>query len=114
MGRKSTRRSQGSTSSADKAGLPVDESAKKNDSAEVVICGQRTRTTARGRAVLEPSEDFSGALENSADNAAYQAAKERRQRMERTMKLEQYQEKKLSERIQVLEQMREAELSQQA
>jgi len=81
---------------------------------EVQLCGMKIRTTARGRPVLEQREDFNSAIENNADDSAYQVAKDKRQKMERTVKLEQYQEKKLAERIKALEMMRDSELHHQA
>jgi len=96
-------------------------SVEEQSPGEVLICGQKVSTTRRGKPVLDTTtgagEDQAGgtalaaAKEKEKDDEKYNRAKANRIRLERESTLEQYQEKKLLERIQVLETMRAAELS---
>mmetsp|Transcript_40392 Transcript_40392/g.86734 ORF Transcript_40392/g.86734 Transcript_40392/m.86734 type:complete len:351 (+) Transcript_40392:741-1793(+) len=78
--------------------------------AEVTVRGQVISSTLRGRPVHEPKEEILHHITRKRnDDAQYLAAKEKRVKLERTLLLEDFNEKKLLERIQNLEKMKEAE-----
>mmetsp|Transcript_41121 Transcript_41121/g.130655 ORF Transcript_41121/g.130655 Transcript_41121/m.130655 type:complete len:503 (-) Transcript_41121:81-1589(-) len=103
-----TRRSH-QTSGGTQAESPVGDVER---SGEVLLCGQRVRSTVRGKPVQEQSEELLAAADD-VDDARYRAAHEKRTKAERTAKLERYHERKLLERIKYLEEMREAEVKHQ-
>merc|ERR1719277_2547585 len=77
-----------------------------------MVCGQQVSTTLRGKPVFEMSEEALLAAQTK-DDEKYKKAKDTRVKLERTAQLEQYQEKKLVERIRVLEEMQAAEADYQ-
>jgi hypothetical protein len=78
-----------------------------------MLCGQRVSSTVRGRPVAEQSEEFINLYMKASDDEGYNAAREERLRLERAVKLETYQERKLEEKIKTLEMMRIAEIEHQ-
>jgi hypothetical protein len=81
---------------------------------QVTLCGQKVSTSVRGKPVLEQSDDVIALYMKAANDERYNAAHEERVRLEKAVKLEQYQEKKLVERIKALEMMRTAEIEHQS
>jgi hypothetical protein len=85
----------------------------KTSGSHFTICGQKVASTVRGKAVQEASDDVLALYMKANEDDRYVAAHDERLRLERAVKLEQYQEKKLLERIQNLEVLRGAEVEHQ-
>jgi len=80
---------------------------------EIVLCGRKVKTTALGR---RPPPQFDGRPSPEEEEAEreFKAARIRRQKAEHAAKMDSYSEKKLLDRIQCLEAMKQAELEHQA
>lgn len=85
--------------------------------AEFQLCGRRIRTTVRGRLVTQaplvqaqPDSLINGL---SPQEAKYKMARDHRKQLERAVKLEEFHEKRINERIQSLELMKDAEVRRQ-
>lgn len=75
--------------------------------AEVVVCGQRMFQSVRGKAVHEVKDDLFG---EDQDDEKYLAARSARSKLQRVMLLEEFEEKKLKERIHNLEHLKVTEI----
>jgi len=93
-------------------GLPQTKETPVSDH-HFVLCGQKVASTIRGKAVQEPTEDVMANYMKAADDERYNEARHARIKLEHAVKLEQYQERKLLEKIRNLEILREAEVSHQ-
>lgn len=80
---------------------------------EVMICGRKVNVSVRGQPLLGRKENADEQPVALSDDSRCTAARERREQLERAMKREQYQEKKIFDQIKQLESMRAAELEQQ-
>lgn len=85
-----------------------------NSSSHFTLCGQKVSNTVRGKQVQEQNEDLLAMYMKAADDERYNAARDERLRLERAVKLEQYHEKTLQEKISNLEFARQSELVHQA
>lgn len=93
-------------------GLPQTKEVPASDH-HFVLCGQKVASTIRGKAVQEPTEDVMANYMKAADDERYNEARHERIKLEHAVKLEQYQERKLLEKIRNLEILREAEVCHQ-
>merc|ERR1719339_253386 len=76
---------------------------------DVQLRGQTLTTTLRGKA-LHKNEDLMNALASETElSEKYISVKQDRKKLERELMLEQYEEKKLRQRIEVLRSMKEVE-----
>lgn len=81
---------------------------------EVTLRGLKINSTVRGKPVHEMNEDVSSAKgKRKNDDVKYLDAQQVRLKLERTLALEEYHERKLEERIRTLEHMRDAEIENQ-
>merc|ERR1712217_1007059 len=85
----------------------------RESNSQFTLCGQKVSSTVRGKQVQEQNEDLVAMYSKAADDERYNAARDERLRLERAVKLEQYQEKKLMEKIINLEFARQAEIDYQ-
>jgi len=96
----------------------VDKREEEVSQAKFLLCGRMVRTTVRGKSVTQaplvqvPTDQHGNAF-ISPQEAKYKAAKEHRKQLERAVKLEEFQEKRIMERIQVLELAKDAEVDRQ-
>lgn len=85
----------------------------QENSACFTLCGQKHATTVRGKLVLEQTEDLLSMYMKAADDERYNAARDERLRLERAVKLEQYQERRLMDKINNLDILKSAEVDLQ-
>lgn len=91
------------------------ETVPDENTTEITVCGQKLKTTIRGRPVNEgKDEEFKSGLDREVDDKKYNIVREKRKQWERTLKIEQYHERKLIESIEDLEEMKKIELAHQA
>lgn len=83
--------------------------------AEVILCGKTVNATVRGKTVQELTEDVANAVgQRWNDDVKYLAAKSKRMKLERALQLEKFQRRKLLDRIDCLERLKDAELTHQS
>lgn len=84
-----------------------DAGSDEEEKVEVVLCGKRVQSTVRGRALKEVLDRAlvpkSPKGVQPLPEARFRAAQEARKQLERKVKMEEYQEKRIAERIQALE-----------
>lgn len=84
-----------------------DAGSDEEEKVEVVLCGKRVQSTVRGRALKDVLVDRAVAKSPKGvqplPEARFRAAQESRKHLERQVKMEEYQERRIAERIQALE-----------
>eukprot|EP00435_Cladocopium_sp_Y103_P016142 s2026_g4.t1 len=83
-------------------------SDEEEEKVEVVLCGKRVQSTVRGRALKDVLVDRALVAKSPKGvqplpEARFRAAQETRKHLERQVKMEEYQERRIAERIQALE-----------